>query len=262
MPDILLLIKNWWKRMLAVIALSLLAVGIIVFLKPKQFLSVATAIPASMYSADKSTVFNQNLSVLYSVLGTTDDLDMILGTAHLDTVYYTVTDTFNLYDHYKIKGPLPEMRSAAAIRLKKNTSVLKDEYGQLKIKVWDTDPQLAADLANAIMNTLQSIHTDLKNAGNQAVLRGLKEKWAQHITANPKPDVDTSSVKDFQDLISQYELMVNSRTPALLVVEKARTAQFPDRPKRMQILVATFILAFLFSLLAALFIERKKFSGS
>ena len=32
-----------------------------------------------------------------------DDLDMIIGTANLDTVYIAVTEQFNFSDHYKIK---------------------------------------------------------------------------------------------------------------------------------------------------------------
>ena len=79
MPDIIDLIKNWWKQMFAVVILSLLAIGIITFLKPRQYLSVATAVPASSFAADKSKIFNENIQALYSTLGTADDLDMIVG---------------------------------------------------------------------------------------------------------------------------------------------------------------------------------------
>ena len=40
----------------------------------------------------------------------------------------------------------------AASLLKKNTKVMKSEYGELKVKVWDTDKNLAPQLANAVMD--------------------------------------------------------------------------------------------------------------
>src|SRR5690349_4517422 len=98
MPDITDLFKNWWKQILAVVVLSLIAVGLITFFKPRQYLSVATAVPASSYVSDKSKIFSENIQALYSALGEADDLDRVVGTAKLDTAYLAVTDEFNLYD--------------------------------------------------------------------------------------------------------------------------------------------------------------------
>src|SRR5258705_12139165 len=103
MPDLSDLIARWWKRMLAVMILSLLVVGIITFLKPRQYLSVTTAVPASSFASDKGKIFNENIQTLYSTLGTPDDLDRIVGTATLDTVYLFVAYQFNLFAHYNIK---------------------------------------------------------------------------------------------------------------------------------------------------------------
>ena len=65
MPDITELIKKWWKQILAVVIVSLLAVSIIVFSKPLQYVSVVTAVPASSYSSDRSKIFNENVQQLY-----------------------------------------------------------------------------------------------------------------------------------------------------------------------------------------------------
>ena len=179
MPDIPDLFKHWWKQMLAVIIASMLVAGTVSYLKPKKYLSVATAVPASSFAADRSKIFNENIQALYSALGTPDDLDMIVGTARLDTVYLAVTDQFNLFDHYKMQEKGEAARNKAASLLKKNTKVMKSEYGELKVKTWDTDKNLAPQLANAIMEKLKAIHQDLQNAGNLATLQGLisrKEK--------------------------------------------------------------------------------------
>ncbi|MDZ4795122.1 MAG: hypothetical protein SGI83_12650 [Bacteroidota bacterium] len=266
MPDITDLIGRWWKQMLGVFLLSVLAVGVITFLKPRQYLSIATAVPASSFAADKSKIFSDNVQSLYSALGTPDDLDRVLGTSKLDTVYLAVTDAFNLFDHYKMKETGPSARIRAAWRLKKNTTVMKSEYGELKVKTWDTDKDLAPQLANALMNQLQSIHQHLQSAGNEATLYGLikgKKRLQVRLdsAAGLVPDNKNqlqNQVLQYEKLISEYQLLVDSKPPSLIVVEKATASLHPDKPQRVKILVATALLSLLFSLLAALVLDRPK----
>ena len=133
MPDIIDLIRRWWKQMLAVVLLSLLAVGVITFLQPRLYLSVATAVPASSFLSDKSKIFNENIQELYSTLGTPDDLDRIVGTSTLDTIYLTVTDEFNLFDHYKVSEKGMDARMKAALLLRGNSKVMKSEIGRAHV---------------------------------------------------------------------------------------------------------------------------------
>jgi uncharacterized protein involved in exopolysaccharide biosynthesis len=272
MPDIINLVARWWKRILAVMILSLLAVGIITFLKPLQYLSVTTAVPASSFASDKGKIFNENIQALYSTLGTPDDLDIILGTANLDTVYLFVADQFNLFDHYKMKEQGAAARTKAALLLKKNTKVMKSEYGELKVKVWDTDKNLAPQLANAIMDRLQAIHADLQSAGNEATLNGLQagkkkiQLQSDSITGISETVIERKKVlqtqaQQYENLIGEFQLMVDSKPPVLIIVEMAKPSAWPDRPRRMQIMIATAVLSFLFALLAALILERRKISG-
>ena len=51
--------------MLAVVILSVAVIGTITFLKPRQYLSVSTAVPASSFAADKSKIFNENIVGIY-----------------------------------------------------------------------------------------------------------------------------------------------------------------------------------------------------
>jgi len=249
--------------MFAVVLFSVLTIGIITFLKPRQYLSVATAVPASSFAADKSKIFNENIQALYSTLGTPDDLDMVVGTANLDTVYLAVTDGYNLFDHYKVSEKGVAARTKAASLLRSNSKVMKSEYGELKVKVWDTDKDLAPQLANAIMDKLQAIHQNLQSAGNEATLKGLitgKEKLQRQVDSASleKKTVLQNQVQEYDKLIGQYQLMVDSKPPVLITVEKAKPSNWPDRPRRLQIMLATAVLSLLFALLAALILERRK----
>jgi uncharacterized protein involved in exopolysaccharide biosynthesis len=279
MPDLFDLLRDWWKKIAAVMILSLLSVGVITFLKPRQYLSTATAVPGSSFASDKSKIFNENVQTLYSTLGTADDLDMIVGTANLDTVYLSVTDQFNLFDHYKISEKGNAARTKAAVLLKKNSKVMKSEYGELKVKVWDTDKSLAPQLANAIMGKLQSIHQNLMGAGNEATLIGLKSgqerirnnidsinRYLSKVLAEgemvenvvSRRETMKGQIQQYEKLIGEYQLMVDSKPLSLLIVEKAKSSEWPDRPKRIQVLIATAVLSFLFALFAAVVMERRK----
>lgn len=266
MPDIFYLISKWWKQIFLIVLLSVIAAGVIVFLKPLKYLSTATAVPANSVSSDKARIFNENIEALYSTLGSGDDLDIIIGTGQLDTLYLAVTDQFNLFDHYKINGEKDAIRRKAALCLKKNSRIIKSDYRELKVKVWDTDKNLAPQLANALMEKLQSIHQDLQSVSNAATLIGLKN-GLQKIkdSINQMPDTSGLAVlknqlKKYQELIGEYQLIVDSKPLSLIIEEKARTAMCADRPKRWQIISAAAILSFLFSFFVALMLEKRKIS--
>jgi hypothetical protein len=264
MPDILVLFRNWWKQIALMVILALLTSGIIVYLKPPEYLSVATAVPSSTYSTDKARLFNSNIQHLYSALGTPDDLDIIVGTATLDTIYLAVAVKFNLWDHYKIKDTGLMAVKKAAAQLKAATKVMKSEYGDLKVKVWNTDKQLAPQLANALLLELQLLHQHLQNAGNESNLKGLGFSQVK-LMAELATAVDPAEKQKLQkqldeceQLMTQYQLMLDNKTPALIVVEQARAADWPDRPKRLQWMLAAGALALIFSLLVSLVLERRK----
>jgi uncharacterized protein involved in exopolysaccharide biosynthesis len=279
MPDLFDLLARWWKQVLAVMLLALLTVGIIVFLKPSQYLSMSTAVPGSTYAADRSKIFNENIQILYSNLGTTDDLDMIVGTGQLDTVYEAVSAAFNLEDHYKMSEKGEPAKRKAVYLLKKNSKVSKSEFGEIKVKTWDTDKNLAPQLANAIMDKLQEIHQDLQSSGNEKVLAGLvsgKKKIQSEIDSisnflrNSNITTENASgyssrrnflsgqLQEYDKLIGQYEVMIQTRPLVLIIVEKAKPAAWPSRPKRIQALIITAVLSFVFAVFLALVLERRK----
>ncbi|HEX5653216.1 MAG TPA: hypothetical protein VFX58_09085 [Chitinophagaceae bacterium] len=273
MPDLLYLLRKRWKQIVGIVIFSLLIATLIVFLQPRKYLGESTALRASSYTTDKASVFSKNIEGLYSTLGSADDLDMIIGTAQLDTVYLAMTDVFNLVDHYKIKGKPEVLRQKAADRLKKDSWVKKSGFGELKVMVWDKDKNLAAELANGIMDKLQSIHQQLLNESNFSTLSGLRsgagkiQAAIDSLTAIQlgvgEKNIDMISRLallekqrlQYEELIGEYQLMVETKQPALLIVERARPGIKPDRPERLPILVTTALLSLLFALLLALLLE-------
>jgi capsular polysaccharide biosynthesis protein len=160
--------------------------------------------------------------------------------------------------------------------LKENSKVMRSEFGELKIKVWDTDKNLAPQLANALLDKLNSIHQSLQAANNLRVLESLKAgrlklqqtrdnvQLAPLRSTVPVPDGSANIItvldqlKKYDELIGEYQLTLDTNPAVLVVVEKARASISPDKPKRFMLLVATAVISFLFSFLLALFLERRK----
>jgi uncharacterized protein involved in exopolysaccharide biosynthesis len=278
MPDIFLLIANWWKQMLLFVLLAVLIAGTIVMLKGRLYLSVATALPSSSFNADKSRIFNENIQALYSDFGVPDDLDKIIGTAQLDTIYSPVVDQFNLTTHYKLPTTDINAKQKAIRELKERSKVMKSDYGELQVKVWDRDKEMAASLANAIMENLRQFHGVLQSENNNNVLKGLKisaERVKLAIDSinlflsssnrvagsadvySARQKVLLNQYEQYEKLITQYDMMVTANPEVLLWVEKAKPAVRADKPKRVVTVVVTAFISFLFALLLALVLEKR-----
>lgn len=262
MPDLISLCRSWWKPWTALVAATLLVTGTYLFLQPRQYLSTATAVAASAYNTDRASLFNQQVMSLYSSLGTPDDLDLVVGTGRLDTVYLAVTDQFNLFDHYKYPKDASG-RSRAAQRLRKNCRVVKSEYGELKVKVWDTDKNLAPQLANAILDKLGSMHQDIKAFGNESAMAGLlqaKHRLLQEAdsTAGGRNTQVLAQLEQYDEMIAEFRILTEKKPPALLVVERARASFYPDRPRPLALMVLTGFLSLVFGLFLALVLEKNK----
>ena len=66
MPDLFDLITRWWKKITFIVIASLLLAATVALLKPKKYLSIATAVPASAFASDKGNIFNAD--ILYTFL--------------------------------------------------------------------------------------------------------------------------------------------------------------------------------------------------
>lgn len=271
MPDINYILNKWWKAILLITILTTVLAIVIASILPKEYRATATVIPASSYAGDKSKIFNQNIQILYPNIGDADDLDRIIGTANLDTLYIAVAEQLNLKHHYKVdKNPA---LFYAIDRLRKNTKVLKSEYGELKISVWDEDRNMCAAIANALLQQLQRLNQQLQGSSNALVLQKIKEDYAklqQQYTSNmdsSKTDARLAAIKtgalqeqlkQYEKLIAEYSLTINTNTPALLVAEPARPPFFADRPDVVKTGIIAFFASAVFSFLLALLVEGKR----
>jgi capsular polysaccharide biosynthesis protein len=274
MPDLFYIFSKRWKQVLLITAFVTIIAAVVSLLLPKQYLSTVTALPANSLNADKSAFFNPNIQHLYSYLGTADELDKFEGTARLDTLYKATAQELSLAKHYNLDEQYKVVKE-----LKKNTKISRTEYGELRIKVWDKEASMAANIANSLYKNLQEIHQNLQNQASKIILERLYINYDSlrniSSTAN-KSKIDTSAdlsdgkeqrvpaslnaeyLNQHQKLISEYQMHVNLNPPTLLLVETASASGKPDKPMIPEIIVVTFFAVFLISLLVVVFLESRK----
>jgi capsular polysaccharide biosynthesis protein len=290
MPDIFLVIARRWSLVLLLTVAGTAAAFVASLLTPKLYLGATTALPVNTLVNDKARIFNQNIEALYSEIGTADELDKIEGTAKLDTLFLAVAETHHLAAHYNLDTAAGDALEKAALMLRKSSDISRTGYGELKIKVWDKNNEMAATLANALMQTINGIHERLQTENNRMILQKLKEVYAQKLAGQNKGDdqviqfrsangfvTDTIAPalqpfndatldgtelseerKQYAGLINQYEMALKTTPKVLLVVEQARPSHWHDRPKTSQNVVLAFLASLLFSFLLAVFVESRK----
>jgi hypothetical protein len=274
MPDIFSILRKWWKMIVGITVITTIVAAIFLSFLPKQYLSVVTALPASNVESDKARIFNGNIETLYPNIGTPDDLDKVIGTSKLDTLYYSLVRKHNLvsYYHYENIKDYQKALYKAMMHVKSSTSVGKSEYGELKIKCWDGSPHMAATLANSLFSELQELHQQLENRSNaitflnlQTRYKSLQKSFGSDSATSLPVEVNEISRKNRQEqiaqyekLISEYQLMIDANPQVLLLVEAGRPAVKADKPNWTQLLFLTFFAALLFALALAILLETTK----
>jgi capsule polysaccharide export protein KpsE/RkpR len=135
--DIVKAVIRWKWHLLVVVVVSLVASVIFSgpsFIKPR-FKSFAIVYPSNLiaYSTESST--EQMLQMLQS-----------------SDVRQQVIDDFHLMDHYEIDSSKNIHAKSEVVNMyNDNVTINKTEYESVQIEVWDTDPLVAAAMADSIV---------------------------------------------------------------------------------------------------------------
>src|SRR5687767_7945158 len=102
--EIVLKIFQWKKIFMRITIISFVFGLILIFLIPKQYLSVAILFPSRNFSAAKLVVeANAGNQEDYLNLGYSDDLERLMQSLKTDALKLEVADHLNLWDKWKIE---------------------------------------------------------------------------------------------------------------------------------------------------------------
>jgi hypothetical protein len=176
-----------WKTHFIVVSLAAIILSTLFssewFIKPR-FKSVATVYPANVIPYGDESNTEQILQVLQS----TEIRDAIVT-------------KFNLFEHYGITKTENSAQSKLIGTYQNFVSITKTEFESVDIKVTDTDPKLACDMANEIIvqlnNKISKLHKEKANEVVQLLNKQLKLESSQLDSLN----------KGMQELRSKYQIL-------------------------------------------------------
>ena len=155
-----------WKYRKPVIIVTvagmILSIVVSLLIKPR-FAAEVILYPTASSSVSKTLISTQwtgNKDILS--FGEEEETERLLQILQSDRIRNKLVAQFDLYNHYEIKPDAKYRKTQLNEKLKKNVRFRKTEYMAVKIRVMDTDPVIAADMANTIAALLDSTIASLQ----------------------------------------------------------------------------------------------------
>ncbi len=158
---------NKWT-LIGVSFVAFLASVIISLTMTKKYKSRVVMFPAASISVSKnlvetSVVTSDTKDIL--TFGEDEEAERLLQILYSDKVRDHITQKFNLMEHYEIDTNATKFPYTKLVDMyKSNVKFRRTEFMSTEIEVLDTDPQMAADIANEIAAYVDSVYYQIKLA--------------------------------------------------------------------------------------------------
>lgn len=263
-------IRKRWKQSASIVFIATVFTGTILFLQKPYFRSTVVFTAANPNLGDRSNIYRTEFWDQYFYYGGEVDNDRLMAIAKSEEMCRFMVDSFKLISHYKINAAGEKAAFLADYEYKENVRIHKNEFGHVKINVWDTDKKLAAAIANAIMARVNEKSVAAVNKMKVEILQKLKNEFnaqkdslqqaEKNATGNAflltrKADL-INQLNEKDKLIQQFITSVN-QVSALFVLEEALPAFKKDKPQVLAGIIMAAVISFVFSVLLLLLLEWK-----
>jgi uncharacterized protein involved in exopolysaccharide biosynthesis len=162
--DSQLILRIWaWRKILimAIICGAVLS-AIASLMMEEEFQSqvILFALPQQSIGAQFYEEVKTNDILEY---GETEDAERLLQVLNSDRIRRSVIEQFNLWDHYEIDRTEQGSQAAMFKKYSGKVSASMTRFGSIVIDVFDKDPEVARDMANAVSALMDSVSNQLRN---------------------------------------------------------------------------------------------------
>jgi uncharacterized protein involved in exopolysaccharide biosynthesis len=177
-----ILFLNKWKKPLTILVLFAIVASVIFsspfFIKPKYKSSVIL-FPANTNSISK-VLIAENGSAKEDIMqfGEEEQAEQLLQILNSDEIRYKVITKYNLMKHYDIDTTNPYKNTLLQKEYESNISYRRTEFMSVEIEVMDTDPKLAADIANDIAALLDTVKNRMQK---ERAIKGMHIAEAEYL---------------------------------------------------------------------------------
>lgn len=154
-----LLLKSKKLILRNLIIAGILAIIIVLFM-PNYFKATTTFYPASPDIMKPEHIFGTATKDM-EYYGTGVDLDRMLTVAQSNELYDFMIDSFDLYKRYDIDSSGSKARYKAHMSFREHYNIEKTKLEAIELSIEDTDPAIAASMANATRFRINNLVSNL-----------------------------------------------------------------------------------------------------
>jgi hypothetical protein len=165
--SLLFLLVRWRKPLGIILAVAL--VGSFVFSGPAfiqpRYRSSVIFFPSATNSISKA-ILEESISEKQDILafGEEEQAEQLLQILNSDEIRDGIVKKYDLINHYRIKSDEEYPLTRLYKKYRENINFARTEYMSVRIDVLDTDPQMAADIANDIAALLDSAKNKIQRS--------------------------------------------------------------------------------------------------
>jgi tyrosine-protein kinase Etk/Wzc len=196
---ILQILLRWKKQLIFAILFVNIIVAVILFLKPNYYQSSTSFYAANPTLGNPTPLGYDDQKSYY--FGTSEDLDRLQSIATSDEIIHDIITNFKLYDHYKFDSLSATSRHNMRLAFKDNYNVTKSKFDAIIISVEDTDPKLAADIANYARDYINKTAQDIVKSTQVDVLKTFTQNISNQNLSSQKLSDSIRYLKTKYDLI-------------------------------------------------------------
>jgi uncharacterized protein involved in exopolysaccharide biosynthesis len=280
MDIIRFIFKHKWPIITITVIAAIASIIISLVITPK-FKSSVIFYPKTQVAASHALTTSELIDPDDHIMNFGDEeaTEQLIQTLYSEDIRFKIIDKFDLMHHYQIDADSEYPMTKLHEEYSDNIRFKRTEYMAVEIEVMDTDPQMAADIANTIAVLLDSTLNKMQNDVAVEILKVVDKEYKRtkaevkelesalkkvHLTSPEYASLSLQLTNENQRLsglkskLAEARVNANQQLPRKFMVTKAYPAEKKSYPVRWVICVVSTISAFLFAVLLMLFIERYK----
>lgn len=235
------LIRFIWNKKWILIGFSALAFVASIIISSTitpRFKSGVVLFPASSISLSKNLVETSSISTDNRDIlsfGEDEESERMLQILHSNQIKDHIVKRFDLMTHYNIDPTSPFPYTRLDNKYKGNIKFRRTEFMSIEIGVLDTDPQMAADIANEIAAYVDSV---IHNMQQERAMEAFRIVEREYIGSQREIDLISDSLQKIRQLgVLDYESQSTSLNSAYAnALERGNEAAASSILKRMNTL--------------------------
>lgn len=280
MDIIRFIFKHKWPIITITVIAAIASIIVSLIITPK-FKSSVIFYPKTQVAASHALTTSELINPDDHIMNFGDEeaTEQLIQTLYSEDIRFKIIDKFDLMNHYQINADGEYPMTKLHEEYSDNIRFKRTEYMAVEIEVLDTDPQIAADIANELAELLDSTLNQMQNDVAVEILKVVEKEYnllqsdiqeiedkikkahhasPEYISLSQQLVNENKRLSQLKAKFAEARVNANQQLPRKFMVTRAYPAEKKSYPVRWVICAVSTLSAFLFAVLLMLFIERYK----